>query len=117
PRAASADDTVDLPDPMPPVSPTTSAIAAERTIGSIARNARSMPLPVEPMPASAPSAPPGAHPDQPTATVDAAPPQNLLAGFSPLLIAVRWGTIAVGLVVAYVGRDQVRDVSWGVALV
>lgn len=42
---------------------------------------------------------------------------DLLAGFHPLLIAVRWGTIAVGLVVASVARDRTHDLLWGLPLV
>ena len=46
-----------------------------------------------------------------------APRPDLLAGFHPLLIAVRWGTIAVGLVVASVGSDRAHNIAWGLPLI
>src|SRR5687768_343678 len=102
PRSTSSADTVDLPEPMPPVSPTrsTAAEGSSPTIGRIALSALRAPSPTTPPPA------------RPRARAD------LLASFGPLVIAIRWATVAVGLALAALDSDEAgRQLAFGAPLV
>lgn len=107
PRSASNDETVDLPDPMPPVRPT---ITTGRTYHRpIALRTR----PSAPDPGKAPPPPASRRPLARTAA-----PNDLLARFGPLITAVRWGTVAIGLgLAALAPNEPLRVVTFGVPLV
>lgn len=44
---------------------------------------------------------------------DPAPTADLLAGFGPLVTAIRWGTVAIGLALAALGSEKPRALAFG----
>jgi signal transduction histidine kinase len=113
PRSASFADTVDFPEPMPPVNPTTSTGASSgtgRNVPSAIAFSRTTSRRGSPDAATDQDAPPAparppARPLVPTATGST----DLLARFGPLVIAIRWGTVAVGLALAALGDRATGD--------
>jgi signal transduction histidine kinase len=72
----------------------------DRTIGVIAVRIRTEPTPA----AESPAPLTGRRPDQ-------------LATFAPLVTAIRWGTVAIGLALASLGTAGLRQLAFGIPLV
>src|SRR4051812_26069696 len=92
--------TVDLPAPMPPVSPMTTT-AATVEVSADRRNLLNLRM----------------DPADTTSIAHARPHDNdELASFRPLLTAIRWGAVAVGFAVSEATHPTARNVVLGLVL-